>query len=825
MKYCIRLLLCIALLFNAFLSLCAQERAKDTTAFSFYVYNHQKEAVEGVTVALYSASDTVLRRTALSEKTGVVQLTGLPAGQYFLKLTHTSYQTLFTPVFTLPASNTLTSFALQQAGAKTMEEVTVTSQKPFIQRLQDRIVVNIEGSPLSAGASAIEVLERSPGITLDQNDVVSLRGKAGVLVLIDGKPTPMSGADLTAYLRSLPASALDRIEIITNPSAKYEAAGTAGIIDIRFKKDQRLGTNGTFTAAIGHGVLPKTNTGATFNYRSKKVNLFGSYNLSYRKDMNDLTQNRNFFRNRKFAGSDRKENYLVNTSTGNNLRLGADYYVSTKTTLGVVLSGNRNRSRPVSVNQSTNLDESGRSVSLFTTNINNRGRSLNGMANLNLRHQFTKDRELTFDVDYGLFRSAALSSILTRFFGTNGSSSKPEDLLEGDQTGRLTLKAAKGDYTSRGKNGIKWEMGARASVVNADNDVQFFNVLPAVRKVDSTKTNRFFYEEYNGAAYINAGRQWKKWGVQVGLRGEQTVINTTQVVGKINWDSSYLQLFPSAFVNYKPTANQTIGVSVSRRIGRPAYGQLNPFLFISDATAYTTGNPGLLPQLTWSFEANYTYKNLLLVMEYSRTSQPQVLVIAPILSVLPNFPIDPRADSNISVERTVNLGATNHYGLTVSVPVRFAKWWNSFNNANLLYNRFEGNVGGVALDNGMPALYLRSNHSFSFKKSWAAELNAAFFSGRRSGYAVFRPQGAVAVGIQKNVLKGGGTVRLNVSDIFRTSVLRFAAEYKGVYNDVGTAIRDTRVVNLGFTYRFGNNKVEAAKKRTTAAEEESRRAN
>jgi outer membrane receptor protein involved in Fe transport len=647
--------------------------------------------------------------------------------------------------------------------------------------LQDRIVVNIEGSPLSAGASAIEILERSPGITLDQNDVMSLRGKAGVLVLIDGKPTPMSGADLTAYLRSLPASTLDRIEIITNPSAKYEAAGTAGIIDIRFKKDQRLGTNGTFTAAVGHGVLLKTNTGVTFNHRGKKVNMFGSYNFSYRKDMNDLTQNRNFYKNNKFVGSDRKENYLVNTSTGNNLRLGADYFVNPKTTLGVVVTGNKNQSKPVSDNRSINLNESGQPFSFFTTDVNNKGRSINGMANLNLRHQFSKDRELTFDVDFGSFRSSALSSILTRFFGTNGASTQPKDLLEGDQTGKLTLKAAKGDYTSRGKGGIKWEVGGRASVVNADNDVQFFNVLSTARKVDSTKTNRFFYEEYNGAGYINAGKQWKKWGVQVGLRGEQTVINTTQAVGKIDWDSSYFQLFPSAFVNYKPTANQTIGVSVSRRIGRPAYGQLNPFLFVSDATAYTTGNPGLLPQLTWSFEANYTYKNLFFVLEYSRTDQPQTLVIAPLLSVLPNFPIDARADSNITVERTVNLGRTNHYGLTVSVPVRFAKWWNSFNNANLLYNRFKGNVGGVALDNGMPAIYLRSNHSFNFTKSWSAELNAAFFSGRRSGYAVFRRQGSVAVGVQKNVLKGAGTLRLNVSDIFRTSVLRFTADYKGVY--------------------------------------------
>jgi len=803
-------------------SLYAHVPPSDSSGLQFFVTNHQNLPVEGVTAALYTAKDSVLRRSALSDKEGAVVFERLPSGTYFVRLSHVSLQATSSALITIPLTGSAPSFVLQPKTAD-LKGVTVSTQKPFIQRLQDRIVVNIEGSPLNAGASAIEVLERSPGITLDQNDALSLRGKSGVLVLLDGKPTPMSGADLAAYLRSLPAATLDRIDIITNPSAKYEAAGTAGIIDIRFKKDQRLGTNGTITMGVGQGVLLKTSTGATFNHRSRRINLFGNYSISYRKDLNDLTQKRNFYQQHRFIGSDAKENYLVNTSTGNNLRVGADYFLRPRTTIGVVVSGSANRSRPTSANRSTNRSEEGRALSYFTTAVNGKGRSNNGSVNLNLRHGFTSERELTVDMDLGSFRSSSQSSFLTRFYQTNGSSAKPEQRLESDQSGDLTLKAAKIDYAQRNKEGIQWETGAKASVVNADNDVQFFQVASTGRTVDPNKTNRFFYEEFNGALYVNAARQWKRWSVQLGLRGEQTGIKTTQEVGKIDWDSAYFQLFPSAFVNYKVSPHQTVGLSLSRRIGRPAYGQLNPFLSLTDATTYATGNPGLLPQFTWTVEANYNYKNLFVILQYSRTEQPQILVIAPILSVLPRFPIDPSADSNITVERTVNLGRTNHYGLTLSLPVRYAKWWNSFNNVDLLYNRYEGRVGNVPLDNGMPAVYLRSNHSFTFANTWAAELNGIFFSGRRSGYAIFRPQGSVAVGIQRGVLRGAGTLRLTVSDIFRTGVLRFAAAYQGAYNDQGKAIRDSRVVNLGFTYRFGNNKVEGAKKRTTAGEEESRR--
>ncbi|MBD0351500.1 MAG: TonB-dependent receptor family protein, partial [Flavisolibacter sp.] len=278
------------------------------------------------------------------------------------------------------------------------------------------------------------------------------------------------------------------------------------------------------------------------------------------------------------------------------------------------------------------------------------------------------------------------------------------------------------------------------------------------------------------------------------------------------------------FFNYKLKKDQTLGLSVSRRIDRPGYNALNPFLFLIDATTYATGNPQLLPQLTWSYELNYTVKNLNFTLGYSHTNNPQNIVIAKILDVIPTFQIAPGSDSNITVQIPVNLNSSDYYGLTASAPVHIRPWWNSVNNLNVYYNHFNGNLGGAALNNGAPAFTIRTNNVFTFKKGWSAEWNANYNSGGRYGYMVSKPQWGIAVGGQKTVLKGKGTIRLNMTDIFWTNLPRATITYEGRYVENWHAYRETRVANLSFTYRFGNSKVQAARRRTTASEEERQRA-
>jgi hypothetical protein len=792
------------------------------------ITNEEKTALEGATVELLRSADSGLVKAALTDKAGVAEFDGLKNGSYLVRASDVSHAQRYSAPFSITdeqPSVTLTSMTLSPKAATQMTGVTVTAKKPFIQKLNDRLVVNVESSIVGAGSSALDVLEQSPGITVDQNDAISLRGRAGVIIMVDGKPSPMSAADLANYLRGLPASAIESIHIITNPSAKYDASGNSGIIDIRMKKDQRLGTNGTLTAGYGQGWYSKANAGGTFNYRNKKSNFFGNYNYSYRKNMNRLFINRNFYENGVFTGSDDKANNAIMPFNFHNARVGADFFPSKNTIVGFVVNSNFNGITRTSNNVTTQNNIDGKPESFFKTHAANNDDFNNIVANVNLKQKFdSTGKELTADIDYGVFNSSSLTRTATNFFDLLGNPKQPDEILDGDQDGALRLRTAKVDYVNPLKNGAKFEVGFKTSYVSSDNDAKFFNVEGSVSKVDTMKTNRFYYKEYNNAGYVNYSKEFKKFNVQLGLRGEHTNVSTRQVKGNIPYEDDYFELFPSAFFNYKLKEDKTVGVSVSRRIDRPGYGQLNPFLFQIDATVYATGAPNLRPQMTMSYEGSYTVKNMSFTLGYSHTKDPQNVVISRILDVIPTFEIKPGSDSNITVQIPVNLESSDYVGLTATTPIRIKKWWNMVNNLNVFYQHFNGNLGGAALDNGAPALNIRTNNAFTFKKGWSAELNANWNSGGQYGYMKSEPNWGVAVGGQKTVLQGKGTVRLNVSDIFWTNLPRATITYEGRYVENWHAERETRVANLSFTYRFGNSKVQAARNRRTGSEEEARRA-
>ncbi|MCU7551670.1 TonB-dependent receptor [Chitinophagaceae bacterium LB-8] len=797
--------------------------AQTTAKVTLTVLNGQKMPLENATVELLRSKDSALVKSALTDKSGTAEFENIKAETYFARISSINYTTHYTSIFQVSGQNpvvSLPAITLVQKEAKQLQGVTVNAKKPFIQKLNDRIVVNVESSIVSAGSSALDVLERAPGLTIDQNDVIALRGRQGVIIMIDGKPSPMSGSDLANYLRGLPSNAIERIDIITNPSAKYDAKGNSGIIDIRMKKDQRMGTNGTFTAGYGQGIYPKANTGTTFNYRNKKVNVFGNYNYSYREALNHLILDRNFFNNGTFSGADKKDNYAHMPINSHTARLGADFFLNKKTILGFVVNSNFNHFERQNRNNSLVIDNQKLPSYTFQTMATNDDHFNNTVANINLKHTFdSSGKELTADIDYGSFINTSLSSTATQYFNLDGNKQQPDYILNGDQDGKLTFKTAKADYVNPLKKGTRLEAGFKTSFVSSDNDAQFFDVSSGTPINDVNKTNRFLYDENNYAAYTNFYKEYKKFNIQLGLRAEQTNVNTHQVKGDVRWDSSYLQFFPSAFFNYKLKEDQTLGVSISRRIDRPGYRDLNPFLFLIDVSTYATGSPGLLPQLTWSYELSYTLKQLNFTLGYKHTKDVQNIAIVRFKDVFPNIP----SDDNVTVQIPVNLESSDYYGLSVSAPIRISKWWNMMNNADLYYNHFNGNLAGTMLNNGTPAADIRTNNTFTFKKGWTAELNANFNSGGRYGYMVSKPQWGVTAGVQKSVLKNKGSIRFNVTDIFWTNLPKATITYNN-YIENWHAYRESRVANLSFTYRFGKNTVAAARRRTTASEEERIRA-
>lgn len=810
MRKIVLMLVAVAL---ATLAFGQQDRGKITVV----IVNENQSALENATVELLKSKDSSLVKAAVTDAVGVAEFVQIPWNDYLLRVTMVNHNTAYSSPFTLSAASPelrLPSISLQPKAAAALREVTVTARKPFIQKLTDRIVVNVDNSMVNAGSSAFEVLERAPGVLIDANDNISLRGRQGVIIMIDGKITPMAGSDLVNFLRGLPSNSIERIDIITNPSAKYDAAGNSGIIDIRMKKDLRLGANGSFTAGYGQGIYPKANTGATFNYRNKKVNVFGNYNYAYRMNLNHLFLKREFFESGHFDGAYDQDNFMKIPFHNNTARLGADFFPNKKTIWGFVVNGSFTNLKRTNENESIVIDNTKQPESKFVTDTKEKARYSNVVGNINFKHSYdTTGKEITADVDYGVFNNSSLSNFITGFYSLTNTPIKDEYKLSGDQSGRISLATVKADYVHPLKKGAKLEAGFKTSFVKTDNDVVFYDRSSGAPVYDSSKSNHFIYKENNHALYVNFSKDGKKWSLMAGLRAEQTNIEGDQMATHADFDSSYLQLFPSIFLNYKVAEEKTIGVSVSRRIDRPNYSQLNPFRFFLDPSTYSSGNPGLRPQLTWSYELSYTLKQLNFTLGYSHTKQNFTIVIRP-----------SENEDKVTVQIPVNLATYDYYGLTVSAPFRFTKWWNSINNLNVYYGHYNGNLANTQLDNGTPSLYMSTNNTFTLKKGWSTELNGNVNSGGQYGFMVMDPQWQLSLGVQKMVLKNKGTIRFNITDIFWTGLPRAVVEFSN-YIEHWHAQRETRVANLSFTYRFGRNTVAAARRRTTGSEEERRRAN
>jgi iron complex outermembrane recepter protein len=769
--------------------------------------------VDGATLSLYNLQKKLVK-TAVSDKQGRAEFARIPAGEYEIVASFTGYASLRqTLKHEGGAQDTEILLQLKQI-SKELKGVTVEARKPFIERRLDRLIVNVENSIIGAGASAFEVLEKSPGVVIDQNDNISLKGKAGVMVMIDGKLSPMSGSDLATMLRGLPSNAVERIEIMSNPSAKYDATGNAGIINIVMKKDKRLGTNGTLTAGIGQGIYHRRNAGISFNHRNAKLNIFGNYNYAARTFLNDLTIDRDILANGQKAEHFFLFNHMLYPNSSNTLRLGADYFVNKKTTIGVLFNGFINNQEKKVDNSSTVTAFSPSSVSRFSTNSITPEKLKHYSVNLNLKHVFDSlGQELTIDLDNALYDRNSTPQFTTTYFN-NGTQSQPPYILNGSLKSGLKIWSAKADYTKPIGKKMKLEAGVKTSFVNADNDLQFFDMSTSTPKFDADRSNHFIYDENINAFYATLSREAGKWSVKAGLRGEQANIYGVQRANNQRIDTSYLQLFPSAFFTYKLHPKHELGLSYSRRIRRPTYSQLNPFQSFIDLTSFNTGNPYLRPQFTDNYEMSYTLaQRTTFTFSYARDYDVITWIILP----------KSTPSGTVSVETYENISTAHYFGLNISNQMPITKWWNTMTNVDIFKMNFNGVIASTPARNTGIIVQGNTTQSFTLPKRWTAELTLNYQGPEQTPFAFSKAQWMLSAGAQKAILKGKGSLRFNVADIFRTFYPRVTSEFVS-YRQYFTAARDTRIASVNFTYRFGKNTVSGARRRTTGVEDEKSRA-
>jgi hypothetical protein len=781
------------------------------------VYDLRHNPLPGATVILHNLKDTAAKQTHIAGKNGAFIFDQLPIGVYSIAITHVGFTTYIDDHLNIMDTNTVINLpliVLQPAASQRLNDVVITAKKPLIEQKIDRTIVNVDAMISAAGGNALEALSKSPGVIVDANDNISLDGKSGVLVLIDDKPTYLSGQDLAAYLRSLPAGMLDKLELISNPPARYDATGGA-VINIVLKKNHAAGFNGGINIGYNQGVYGRSNDALNINYRTPAFNLFS--NLSYSLDQNysKETFSRYFYNADGSLNSAALQNsYYKYRANGWNGRLGMDFFVDKKTTLGFMLTGStRPRTDLLTYtnnqfNGAMQLDSVGRGYT------NGKYQAQNGGLNLNMLHKFdSSGTQLSADADYVHFYADGdqLSPLAVYLAdGSLYSSQQHEFLLPST----INIYSAKADFAHPFAGKGELDAGIKSSYVTTDSQLDWFNQDGAGFVPDYSKTNHFRYAENINAVYLNLKKEWTRWGIQAGLRVENTNATGHQFSNPAIPDSSftknYTHVFPSVYLSYKldTAGSNTLVLSYNERIRRPGYQQLNPFLFYHDQYTYTSGNPNLLPYYNQYFELKYSYKQYIGITTgyWIGNNESQSLT---------------QASGDVFITRPYNFINNRTYSLIPYFSLDPTRWWTFRINAVLLYILNNGSADGVVINQKANQHEIEATNELQLGQDWNAEIDG-FFPGKQTfGQSQGDKAGYnISAGVRKSILDGQGSISLNVNDIFNT--FNFGAQTIGI-NQVSafsTRQTDTRRVGIAFTYRFG--KAANARKRNTngSAEDE-----
>jgi iron complex outermembrane receptor protein len=765
------------------------------------IIDDKGQSLEAVTVVLLKAEDSSRVKETATNKAGHFVFSGLADGKYLILSSFVGYSRQYSLPVEVTGQNSRSLPPIVLTGTSTsLAAVAVVGKRPPIEQKADRTIINVDASPSNAGSTAMDVLEKAPGVTLDKDDNISLKGKQGVTVMIDGKPTYLSATQLADYLRSLPASAIDQIELMTNPSAKYDAAGNSGIINIKTKKNKLKGFNGNVNLTHTQGVYPKPSGSLNLNYRTGQFNFFLNTGYSHWEGFQVLQIQR------KYMDDDAAQtiNSIFQQTTvmhfinpEGNVKFGMDYYMTPKTTVGFVVSGFRNTESDRSGSNIQLLSPSYAVDSLVYSPNTNKTSWKNGSANLNFRHTYdSSGRELSADLDYVRYSSVSNQYFNNQTF-TPEKSLLDQSVLTGNLPSTINIYTFKTDYTRPLAKGYKLETGIKLSYVNTNNTADYYDVVGGESNVDTTKTNAFIYRENINAAYVTMTKQYgKKWNVQAGLRAENTNYYGHQLgngLTVINNDSSfsksYINLFPTLYLTYDANEQNTFTLNYGRRIDRPAYQDLNPFLFFLDQYTYQAGNPYLQPQYTNNIELSHTYKHwLTTTLNYSYTI---------------NFFTETFQQSGqATIVRNGNIGSRQNEGIAVSAMRPLTKWWTAILYANVNYNKFTGMLYGENIDVSATTLLLNLNNQFSFQHGWSGELSGFYRTKGVEGQVIVDPLGQGTVAVAKKIMKDKASLKFSVRDFLYTNHPQGYIDFQETDATFHNR-RDTRVVAMTFTWNFG----------------------
>lgn len=757
--------------------------------------------IDFATVSILNGSDSSHIRSAYADENGIYEIAAQQNKKYILVASMMGYKKSYQTIEVGTANNPIKApDMVLNPEAQTLGEVTVTAQLPPIERRDGALVVNVENSALAAGNTALDILQRSPGVTVDRDGNISLMGRAGVIVMIDGKQTFLSPEQLSNLLSSMDGNNIQSIELNTSPSAKYDAAGTAGIINIKLKKNKMEGTNGNISLSGGYGQSHKSNNALQLNHKAGKVNLFANYSYTNNRFVRGMDLYRSIGQGPEARVFDQTLDWN-NRRASHNVRTGVDYQTSDRNTLSLLMSGFflNGRDNLVSNNLisgiNTPIDSSLTTLNNGTNRYNNLSVNLNNTFNID-----TNGRKLVVEADLSRFNDKTIHYYDNYFYDASGNTLRDPEFILNDMPSVIDIQTAKFDYTHPINGKSKLELGAKYASVKSDNDMGFLTLNNGNWENSAGRSNHFIYTERVSAAYAIYNHQLNNTELKAGLRVEHTFSDGNSITMNSRNRRNYTNLFPNVSVNQKLSDNHQLGVSYSRRINRPNYGNLNPFLYYVDPYSFQQGNPFLNPSFTNAYELTYTlFKRYNLTASYQQTDD----MVGEVM-----YQND---ETNVLYITQENIAKERVYSVNLNVPISAGKVWSSNTNINNFYMGYKADMAATPIDFGKFAVQVNSTHTLNITESFRFETTATYQSPLRWSIYQIGSSWGLDLGVNKSFWDKRAQVKLAVTDIFNTRPNVVHTDYANLNVRIFNQY-ESRVGRITFTYNFGNQKLKTTQR-------------
>lgn len=770
-----------------------------------FVYDPEDKPAEYSTVVLMN-KDSVFMKGELTAENGSFLFENLDKGNYFIMIRNVEFNTYISNPIAL-GENDIIEFEHIQLETKItdLDEVVVKAQKPLYVQKIDRLEVNVESSATMAGDNALEILEKSPGVFVDrQNSAISLRGKNGVTVMINGKLTHMPMTALFGLLEGMSASNIEKLELITTPPANLDAEGDGGFINIVLKRNDYEGVTGMISATAGYGRQERALAGGNISFRKNKINLYADYNFSHNNGL-------------QYAYSDRiisEPAYTFNSSSDvirdynldmHNGRIGLDYYISPNTVIGVLGTFYKREWTMDSESNALFVVDPGPDSSSVGT-IEELNGSSQFLVNFNIQHKFNQNHQLNADLDYFNRNSFQPTSYYTTYFDEGDQMLSVEELTIGKVT-PLNIWVGKLDYTFSSNEKLTFETGVKGDYSFFTNDVTYETLVQDQWVNDPEFSESATMSESIQAAYASFTYNFdEKTGLKAGLRYERT-ITELNLLSADDINREFNDFFPTLFFSRQFNENNGLALSYNKRISRPGFFDLAPFVILMDPLTYVTGNVNLLPAISSSFKSDYTFRKLLISLQYTRINNS-----------IKRFQPSRLPDSDFGVLSSVNLELEEMYSLSLSLPVNITRWWRMQNNVNGYINQIDSDYPGGHLEISQANFDLNTSHTYMLPRDFSLELSFFYYSRAQRGVWINTPREILNFGLQKEFKNNWGTLSFNFSNILNEPFLDRSAILPELNMEQNLLLDfDTRVIKLSYNRSFGNMEVKSRNKRESGA--------